>query len=100
MSSKFEAKDQDGLTIRDVLAFHRTELASERTLLSYFRTFIGLEGAAAGLIKLFSDVDWSRPVAYIMAVTGPIILLTGIVRYYRLKGKLDKIMAIDNGKQE
>ncbi len=98
MSSKFEIKDQDGLTIRDVLAFHRTELASERTLLSYFRTFIGLEGAAAGLVKLFSDVNWSRPVAYVLAFTGPAILLTGVVRYYRLKGKLDKIMTVDDGK--
>ena len=95
MASKFEVKDQDGLTIRDVLAFHRTELASERTLLSYFRTFIGLEGAAAGLVKLFSDVAWSRPIARILMVLGPIILVIGLVRYFRLKGKLDKIMTIE-----
>ncbi|MBP3872039.1 MAG: DUF202 domain-containing protein [Faecalicoccus sp.] len=95
MSSKFEVKDQDGLTIRDILAFHRTELASERTLLSYFRTFIGLEGAAAGLVKLFSDVAWSRPIARILMVLGPIILVIGLVRYFRLKGKLDKIMTIE-----
>ncbi|MBQ6372013.1 MAG: DUF202 domain-containing protein [Oscillospiraceae bacterium] len=61
-------------------AVQRTILANERTVLAYLRTFIGMIGSGAALLKLI-DFGWTRPIAVVLIILAPVILITGIVRY-------------------
>ncbi len=80
-----ERKD---FTVRDQLAYDRTKMANERTILSYFRTFIGVEGAGAALIKLFNDVPETKIFATALFLMGPIILFFGISHFLKVKRDL------------
>lgn len=81
-------RNPDTLILRDWLALDRTKLANERTALAYVRTFIGMEGAALALIKLF-DVPGMRPLAWRILTRPFIWRFTGHIerRYYLVKRK-------------
>ena len=76
-------------TVRDMLAFDRTELANERTFLAYVRTFVGMMASGAALLKLF-DVAWAHTTAIVLLILGPAIFLLGFVRFIRVKNRLKR----------
>lgn len=72
--------EEDKMKLSDSLAVQRTILANERTVLAHLRTFIGMIGSGAALLKLI-DFGWMRPIAVVLIILAPVILITGIVRY-------------------
>ena len=84
-----ELKDME---TRDMLAYERTKMASERTVLAYFRTFIGMEGAAAALIKFFTEYPFLKVIAYILTVTAPILLVFGLVHSRHEMANIDALV--------
>jgi len=80
--------EDETFTLRDQLAFDRTRMANERTILAYLRTFIGMEGAGAALIKLFNDVPQTKVAAYLLFGIAPFALIFGVYRYISVELKL------------
>lgn len=79
--------DKSSLPIRDQLSFERTNLANERTLLAYIRTFLGVIAAGAALLKLF-EVTWAQTAGIVLLVLGPLLLVFGLWRFFRIKAML------------
>lgn len=73
--------------IRDLLAFDRTCLANERTLLSYVRTFVGLMASGAALLKLF-EVAWAHAAALLLLLLAPVVLILGLVHFIKMDRRL------------
>jgi len=79
----------DKLSVTDYLAIDRTNLANERTLLAYFRTFIILISSGFAIIKLdFLEEIGMLGVA--LLVLSPLVLALGLFRYYRMREKIKK----------
>lgn len=74
-------------SLRDLQSFDRTYLSNERTLLAYIRTFVGLLGAGAALLKLF-DVAWAHTAGIALLVFSPLVLGFGIWRFFHTIAKL------------
>ncbi|MBR5742020.1 MAG: DUF202 domain-containing protein [Firmicutes bacterium] len=87
----YNIKDPEGIILRDYLARDRTELAAERTFLSYIRTAIGVFSAGAGCVKLINDSHILYYVGYLFLVASPVIAILGFVRNYQLKKKIRSI---------
>lgn len=83
----FELKEE--IILRDYLALERTRLANERTLLSYIRSSIYLLLGAVTFIQLegFETVKWF---GYLSLVLSGLFIIIGLIRYYRLKSRLEK----------
>lgn len=82
----------DPRTLADHLALDRTVLANERTLLSYVRTALGLLGAGAGAAH-FIDDPWLVMAGWALALSSPVVLGAGVVRYRRVKAHLAEVGA-------
>jgi putative membrane protein len=76
--------------LRDYLALDRTRLANERTLLAYLRTVIGLVASAIGLIELV-NAGWANILGFVFLALAPVCLFFGILRFVKVKAKLDKV---------
>jgi putative membrane protein len=76
--------------LRDYLALDRTRLANERTFLAYLRTVIGLVASAIGLIEIVS-AGWANILGIVFLVLAPVFLFFGILRFVKVKIKLDKV---------
>lgn len=76
---------RDGmLPLSDRLAVTRTELANERTLLSYLRTGLALMAAGVGVAELFTArtlvvAGWA------LVPTGALVLASGMIRFRRTR---------------
>ncbi len=72
---------------RNVLAIIRTQLANERTLMSYYRSAMALLGLSAFVFKFYS-----HPVFYIISgiflILAIVMAVYGITRYYKFKKKV------------
>lgn len=84
---KFENTDQ--IILRDYLALERTKLANERTLMSYVRASIYLVLAGIAFLRLqdFQGIKWLGIATIIISI---IVLLIGVVRYFRFRTRLKK----------
>ena len=74
--------------IRDLLALERTRLANERTFLAYVRTALSLIAGAAVLFQFFSTEQAYVAVAWLLAVSGFLVLAVGIYRFRTVKATL------------
>lgn len=74
-------------SINDKLAIDRTKLANERTFLAYFRTFIVLLSSGIAIMKL-EFLEGIYFLGIILIIVAPIILLIGIIQYYRIKKRI------------
>ena len=83
-------KFANDMILRDHLALDRTILANERTLLAYLRTFVGLMSAGVGMVAIL-DFKLTLLLGTLFIVSAPVLLVIGIVRYYRVKKNLDLI---------
>lgn len=79
---------QEEIIFRDYLAIERTRLANERTLLSYVRTSLYLLLGAIAFFQL-EGLDKLKWLAYPSLAFSALSLVVGIVKFYRLKKRLD-----------
>jgi putative membrane protein len=76
------------LILREHLAIERTKMANETTLLSYIRT--GLYFIVGGsTLGHFIETEFWRISGIPLMIIGIIIILFGIVRYYRVVKMLE-----------
>jgi inner membrane protein YidH len=89
---------KDKLILRDVLAADRTQLANERTLLSYLRTALTLFIAGVSFIRFFDSLI-VEIVGWLFIPLGAWISWIGTVRFRRMKQPLDSLLrTAENGK--
>mgnify|MGYP003148020033 CR=1 FL=1 len=82
-------QNKEKIILRDFLALERTTLANERTLFAYIRTslYLILGGIAFLKMESLQTVQW---LAYLSFGISLIMIIYGIVRYFKLKRKLQK----------
>ena len=81
---------------RNYLARLRTQMANERTLMSYYRGALALIGLGAFIFKFYDAVAF-QVLSVVSAVTGVILAIYGIARYRNYKAKLLKKSMGDKG---
>ena len=74
--------------IRFELAVKRTELANERTFLSYFRASIMLFASAATLMKVYENTHLMFYLGISLLPLATVVLLTGIARFRRVSSSM------------
>jgi putative membrane protein len=77
------------LVLREYLAVERTKLVNESTLLAYLRTGLYFIVAGSTLGELVKSKFWELagpPLIFI----GLGIFLIGVIRYFRLKSRIEK----------
>jgi putative membrane protein len=77
------------LIIRDYLARQRTTLANSRTFLSFIRTSLYFLVSGTALFKV-KELDHVRDLGYLAFGLSLVILILGIVNYFRIRSKLKK----------
>ncbi|MES2212288.1 MAG: DUF202 domain-containing protein [Pseudomonadota bacterium] len=80
------------LDTRDKLALERTRLANERTFLAYVRTGLSLLAASAVLLQFFSSLNAYVTIAWVLAATGVVVLFVGLIRFNKVRKKLNEGM--------
>lgn len=83
--------EHDRATIRDRLAYDRTELANERTLLAYLRTSIALLAGGGILLKFFPEIVQLKYTAQSLIVLGCVAAIFGVWRFIAVKQRLRRI---------
>lgn len=78
----------DDMILRDHLAYDRTILANETTLLAYLRTAMALLAAGATLFRLYSDDAFFQVLGIVMLVLGILIAGIGIHRFFAMSKRL------------
>lgn len=73
---------------RNELALERTRLANERTFLAYVRTGLSLLAGAAVLFQFFAAINAYIAVAWVLAISGVIVLMLGVLRFLRVRARL------------
>ncbi|MBN1370209.1 MAG: DUF202 domain-containing protein [Dehalococcoidaceae bacterium] len=86
----YEGITNGELIFRDYLALDRTMLANERTLLSYVRTAIAFAGAGAALIY-FSEDTLMQALGWVLIPVATLIIVTGFIRFNRMKRRLAEV---------
>jgi putative membrane protein len=76
------------LVLREYLAIERTKLANETTLLAYIRTGLYFLVAGSTVGHLIETEFW-RIVGPPLIVVGLIIMVLGIMRYFRLRKSIE-----------
>ncbi|MCA6073455.1 DUF202 domain-containing protein [Fulvivirga sedimenti] len=74
---------------RNYLARLRTQMANERTLMSYYRGALALVGLGAFIFKFYDSIFFIV-LSGISVLTGVILSIYGTVRYRKYKQKLLK----------
>ncbi|MBW7995116.1 MAG: DUF202 domain-containing protein [Candidatus Glassbacteria bacterium] len=82
---------KDKLILRDMLAADRTQMANERTLLSYLRTALTLFIAGVSFIKFF-DSRILEIIGWLFVPSGVWIAWIGTARFLKMKEPLDSLM--------
>ncbi|MCC5924783.1 MAG: DUF202 domain-containing protein [Crocinitomicaceae bacterium] len=77
-------KNKEALILRDKLAIDRTVLANERTLLSYFRSFVVMISSGAAILKV-ELLEELETLGFVLVIIAPLLLLIGIVRYFQVR---------------
>jgi len=83
---------------KDFLAIARTQLANQRTLLAYIRTsfyFLGLGLTIIG-IDSFEKLKF---LAIPLFVTSPVVIIIGLLLYYKEKRNIEEISVVINSAQ-
>lgn len=84
----------DKLSTTDYLAIERTNLANERTLLAYFRTFIILVSSGIAIIKL-DFLEEINMLGIVLLSIAPVVLLFGVFRFFSMKKRIEKYYSFE-----
>lgn len=79
------------MILRDHLAYDRTILANETTLLAYLRTAMALLAAGATLFRLFPDDMYFQVLGMVMFLFGIIVAVIGAFRFSTITKRLKKL---------
>ena len=75
------------LSLSDLLAIDRTDMANQRTFLAFLRT--GLAIAVLGITFLeLLNTRWSAILGYVCIAAGGAMVLLGALQYRRMKDRL------------
>ncbi len=80
--------DPEDMILRDYLAYDRTILANETTLLAYLRTAMALLAAGATLFRLFPEDPYFQVLGSVMFLLGIIITGIGGFRFFTITKRL------------
>ncbi|MEE9413369.1 MAG: DUF202 domain-containing protein [Methylococcales bacterium] len=86
--TKINPKD---MILRDHLAYDRTILANETTLLAYLRTAMALLAAGATLFRLFPNDAYFQVLGIVMLFLGMVIAGIGVFRFFAMTKRLKKL---------
>ncbi len=75
--------------LRDRLARQRTEMANERTLLSYLRTAMGFIAIGVPAVWWFDD-SVIQALGVLSLITGLTFIAVGIRRFFILKAEINR----------
>ena len=78
----------EDMILRDHLAYDRTVLANERTLLSYLRTSIALLAAGGTLVKVFPDEQGMLKLGFVLLAVGAMAAVIGVTRFIQVKKRI------------
>jgi len=81
--------DPNEIKKSDLLALARTNLANERTILAYFRTFIVILSSGFAILKI-EILQNLITLGYFFIITSFIVILIGVVRFIHVKRKVKK----------
>jgi len=92
-----EYKNREKIILRDFLALERTTLANERTLFAYIRTslYLILGGIAFLKMESLQNIQW---IAYLSFGISFLMIVYGLIRYFKLKRRLQKFYDEDSMK--
>lgn len=82
--------DPDEMILRDHLAYDRTVLANERTLLSYLRTSIALFAAGGTLVKILHEEPAMVRLGMVLLILGFIVLTVGLIRFIKVRKQISR----------
>ena len=82
-------EDRSDTWLRDRLARQRTEMANERTLLSYVRTALGLIAIGVPAVWLF-DESTIQALGVMSLVMGVAFAAIGVRRFLTLKAEINR----------
>ncbi|WP_372643366.1 DUF202 domain-containing protein [Ancylomarina sp.] len=80
--------EQNEIKLTDMLALERTNLANERTFLSYFRTSIVFLSSGFVILKI-EDLQNLKTLAYILLIAAFFLLIVGIVRFIHVRKRIN-----------
>jgi putative membrane protein len=82
-------KNREKIILRDFLALERTTLANERTLFAYIRTslYLILGGIAFLKMESLQNIQW---LSYLSFGISFLMIVYGLIRYFKLRRKLQK----------
>jgi putative membrane protein len=66
----------------------RTELADERTLLSYIRTSLNILIFGVAINKFYPEAHYAQTIFVGSLITGTVLLIFGTIRYFFLLYKM------------
>ena len=78
------------MPVRDCLAVERTELANERTFLSFLRTALTLFAAGVTFIQFFDSV-WLEWLGWIFIPISIILVILGCFSYKKMRRAISSI---------
>jgi len=81
--------DHNEIKKPELLALARTNLANERTILAYFRTFIVVLSSGFAILKI-EILQNLITLGYFFIITSFIVILIGIIRFIHVKRKVKK----------
>ncbi len=79
--------EENKISLTDLLAIERTNMANERTLLAYFRTFIILVSSGIAIVKI-DFLNQISLLGIILISLSPLVLTFGVFRYFSLNKKI------------
>ncbi len=84
-----ENKTESELIVRDYLARQRTQLANDRTLLSYIRTSLYFLVSGTALIKV-EDLENVKEFGYLSFAISFALLVLGFFNFFKIRKRLKK----------
>lgn len=84
-----ENKTESELIVRDYLARQRTQLANDRTLLSYIRTSLYFLVSGTALVKV-EDLGNVKEFGYLFFAICVILLILGFYNFFKIRKRLKK----------
>ncbi len=73
---------------RNELALIRTDLANERTFLSYARTSLMIAGTGATVIKFFGETHGRLALGIVLLIIGAVLFTFGVTRFFKQQGRI------------
>ncbi len=73
---------------RNELALIRTDLANERTLLSYARTSLMIAGTGATVIKFFGETRDKLALGIVLLLVGILLFIVGVTRFVKQQHRI------------